>query len=170
MVFLGVMQTWHHSYKPLEGMCVCVSLWINERSGPLWAHVAPRPSGLPMQKYGELKCYVTARKHSFCFKAKSFLHAASWTFPSFPFPAKYMGCYVDSIKNRALSGPSLIDYKKMTVARCQDNCEERYEGGKRCPPHLSFFLMNVSVQKYRKWKDYKQNQVIKRNASSVVVN
>ncbi|XP_075882109.1 sialate:O-sulfotransferase 2 [Nelusetta ayraudi] len=39
--------------------------------------------------------------------------------------AKYMGCYVDSIKNRALSGPSLIDYKKMTVARCQDNCEER---------------------------------------------
>ncbi|XP_077457595.1 sialate:O-sulfotransferase 2 [Stigmatopora argus] len=39
--------------------------------------------------------------------------------------AKYIGCYVDSTKKRALKGVSFFDYKKMTVFRCQDNCVER---------------------------------------------
>uniref|UniRef100_A0A8B9DTX0 WSC domain containing 2 n=1 Tax=Anser cygnoides TaxID=8845 RepID=A0A8B9DTX0_ANSCY len=39
--------------------------------------------------------------------------------------AKYIGCYVDSTRRRTLRGVSFLDYKKMTVFRCQDNCAER---------------------------------------------
>ncbi|TRY71302.1 hypothetical protein DNTS_002245 [Danionella cerebrum] len=39
--------------------------------------------------------------------------------------AKYIGCYVDDTKRRALRGVSFLDYKKMTIFRCQDNCAER---------------------------------------------
>ncbi|KAM9446657.1 sialate:O-sulfotransferase 2 isoform 1-T2 [Clarias gariepinus] len=39
--------------------------------------------------------------------------------------AKYIGCYVDNTHKRALRGISFLDYKKMTVFRCQDNCAER---------------------------------------------
>ncbi|XP_068767257.1 sialate:O-sulfotransferase 2 isoform X3 [Struthio camelus] len=39
--------------------------------------------------------------------------------------AKYVGCYVDNTRRRALRGVSFFDYKKMTVFRCQDNCAER---------------------------------------------
>lgn len=56
---------------------------------------------------------------------------------SFSFPAKYIGCYVDDTQKRALRGVSFFDYKKMTVFRCQDNCAERYDGGrdnKNTPP------------------------------------
>ncbi|XP_071619215.1 sialate:O-sulfotransferase 2 [Heliangelus exortis] len=39
--------------------------------------------------------------------------------------ARYIGCYVDNTRRRALRGVSFFDYKKMTVFRCQDNCAER---------------------------------------------
>ncbi|XP_067395463.1 sialate:O-sulfotransferase 2 [Emydura macquarii macquarii] len=39
--------------------------------------------------------------------------------------AKYIGCYVDNTRRRALRGVSFFDYKKMTVFRCQDNCADR---------------------------------------------
>ncbi|KAE8635321.1 hypothetical protein XENTR_v10002581 [Xenopus tropicalis] len=39
--------------------------------------------------------------------------------------AKYIGCYTDDTRQRALRGVSFFDYKKMTVFRCQDNCAER---------------------------------------------
>ncbi|XP_006010796.1 sialate:O-sulfotransferase 2 isoform X2 [Latimeria chalumnae] len=39
--------------------------------------------------------------------------------------AKYIGCYMDNTKQRALHGTSFYDYRKMTVFRCQDNCAER---------------------------------------------
>ncbi|XP_075424242.1 sialate:O-sulfotransferase 2 isoform X1 [Ascaphus truei] len=39
--------------------------------------------------------------------------------------AKYVGCYMDDTRQRALRGVSFFDYKKMTVFRCQDNCAER---------------------------------------------
>ncbi|KAM9371725.1 sialate:O-sulfotransferase 2 [Phaethornis superciliosus] len=39
--------------------------------------------------------------------------------------ARYLGCYVDNTRRRALRGVSFFDYKKMTVFRCQDNCAER---------------------------------------------
>nr|XP_020657581.1 WSC domain-containing protein 2 [Pogona vitticeps] len=39
--------------------------------------------------------------------------------------AKYIGCYVDNTRRRALRGVSFFDYKKMTLFRCQDNCAER---------------------------------------------
>ena len=42
-----------------------------------------------------------------------------------PTPARYIGCYVDNTRRRALRGVSFFDYKKMTVFRCQDNCAER---------------------------------------------
>ncbi|OCT98450.1 hypothetical protein XELAEV_180106821mg, partial [Xenopus laevis] len=38
---------------------------------------------------------------------------------------KYIGCYTDDTRQRALRGVSFFDYKKMTVFRCQDNCAER---------------------------------------------
>ncbi|XP_055511380.1 LOW QUALITY PROTEIN: WSC domain-containing protein 2-like [Leucoraja erinacea] len=39
--------------------------------------------------------------------------------------AKYIGCYLDSNKQRALRGTAFFDYRKMTIFRCQDNCAER---------------------------------------------
>ncbi|XP_007900007.2 WSC domain-containing protein 2 isoform X1 [Callorhinchus milii] len=39
--------------------------------------------------------------------------------------ARYVGCYLDSTKHRALRGSAFFDYRKMTVFRCQDNCAER---------------------------------------------
>ncbi|XP_008946489.1 PREDICTED: WSC domain-containing protein 2-like [Merops nubicus] len=39
--------------------------------------------------------------------------------------ARYVGCYVDDPRRRTLRGVSFLDYKKMTVFRCQDNCAER---------------------------------------------
>ncbi|NXJ86206.1 WSCD2 protein, partial [Trogon melanurus] len=39
--------------------------------------------------------------------------------------ARYIGCYVDNTRQRTLRGVSFLDYKKMTVFRCQDNCAER---------------------------------------------
>ncbi|XP_069788766.1 sialate:O-sulfotransferase 2 isoform X2 [Narcine bancroftii] len=39
--------------------------------------------------------------------------------------AKYIGCYFDSTKQRALRGMAFFDYRKMTIFRCQDNCAER---------------------------------------------
>lgn len=60
------------------------------------------------------------------------------------FSAKYIGCYIDDTKRRALRGASFFDYKKMTVFRCQDNCAERYESDKKttygCPCFGFFFL------------------------------
>lgn len=60
------------------------------------------------------------------------------------FSAKYIGCYIDDTKRRALRGASFFDYKKMTVFRCQDNCAERYESDKKttygCPCFDFFFL------------------------------
>lgn len=45
-------------------------------------------------------------------------------FSAFP-KAKYIGCYLDDTRSRALRGVSFFDYKKMTIFRCQDNCAER---------------------------------------------
>lgn len=84
--------------------------------------------------------------------------------PPSPLSAKYMGCYVDSIKNRALSGPSLIDYKKMTVARCQDNCAERYEGNKTRPSF--FFIFFFSFFNYFVGPEIQE--VIKEKKNSVI--
>ncbi|XP_059844447.1 sialate:O-sulfotransferase 2-like isoform X2 [Hypanus sabinus] len=39
--------------------------------------------------------------------------------------AKYIGCYLDTTKQRALRGTAFFDYRKMTIFRCQDNCAER---------------------------------------------
>ncbi|XP_072101750.1 sialate:O-sulfotransferase 2-like isoform X2 [Mobula birostris] len=39
--------------------------------------------------------------------------------------ARYIGCYLDSNKQRALRGTAFFDYRKMTIFRCQDNCAER---------------------------------------------
>ncbi|XP_036385810.1 WSC domain-containing protein 2-like [Megalops cyprinoides] len=39
--------------------------------------------------------------------------------------AQYVGCYVDDTQKRALRGTAFLDYRKMTVFRCQDNCAER---------------------------------------------
>ncbi|XP_073169680.1 sialate:O-sulfotransferase 2 isoform X2 [Lepidochelys kempii] len=64
--------------------------------------------------------------------------------------AKYIGCYVDSTRRRALRGVSFFDYKKMTVFRCQDNCAERgylYAGlefGAECYCGHKIQALNVS--------------------------
>ncbi|NXA37381.1 WSCD2 protein, partial [Eudromia elegans] len=39
--------------------------------------------------------------------------------------ARYVGCFEDSPRRRTLRGASFLDYKRMTVFRCQDNCAER---------------------------------------------
>ena len=65
---------------------------------------------------------------SLCLFTLHFQPVCSLSFP----PAKYVGCYVDDIQKRALSGVSFFDYKKMTVFRCQDNCAERYDVIKLC--------------------------------------
>lgn len=57
------------------------------------------------------------------------------------FTAKYIGCYIDDTKRRALRGASFFDYKKMTVFRCQDNCAERYGSEKENNPGVSMFLL-----------------------------
>nr|XP_033813303.1 WSC domain-containing protein 2 [Geotrypetes seraphini]XP_033813304.1 WSC domain-containing protein 2 [Geotrypetes seraphini] len=64
--------------------------------------------------------------------------------------AKYIGCYMDDTRRRALRGVSFFDYKKMTVFRCQDNCAERgylYAGlefGAECYCGHKIQALNVS--------------------------
>ncbi|XP_056392725.1 sialate:O-sulfotransferase 2 [Hyla sarda] len=64
--------------------------------------------------------------------------------------AKYIGCYMDDTRQRALRGVSFFDYKKMTVFRCQDNCAERgymYAGlefGAECYCGHKIKALNVS--------------------------
>lgn len=67
--------------------------------------------------------------------------------------AKYIGCYIDDTKRRALRGASFFDYKKMTVFRCQDNCAERYGRDKNTTYgclcfYFFFFCLSVKLM----WK------------------